>query len=240
MAAVVQPGYYGRPIEYPETDGKPMAETDIHRDEMADTIDALKYRYLAEVDVYVAGNLLIYFQEGDPGQRFAPDVFVVFGVPKRKRRVYKLWEEKKAPDFVLEVTSRGTRFEDKGSKKGLCAELGVLEYFLFDPEADYLDPPLQGFRLVNGRYEPITPHPDGSVASEALGLILARENDGRLRLLDAATGERLLRPGEARQEREEALARADQEAKRAKRETERADAAEAELARLRAMLAEKK
>jgi Uma2 family endonuclease len=239
MAAMVEAGYYGRPIQYPERDGEPMAETDIHRDEMVDTIDALKHRYQLASDVYVAGNLLIYFQEGDPKQRFAPDVFVVFGVPKRKRRTYKLWEEKKAPDFVLELTSRGTRYEDKGSKKGLCAELGVSEYFLFDPEADYLDPPLQGFRLVNGRYEPIAPRPDGSLRCETLGLFLARESDGRLRLIDAATGEHLLRPEEARQEREEALARADEETRRADEETRRADAAEAELARLRAMLGER-
>jgi Uma2 family endonuclease len=63
----------------------------------------------------------------------------------------KLWEEQQVPAFVLEVTSGASRIEDKGPKKGLCAELGVREYFMFDPEADYLKPPLQGYRLADGQ-----------------------------------------------------------------------------------------
>jgi Uma2 family endonuclease len=229
-------------IEYPESDGEPMAETDIHRDEMADTIDTLKDRYADADDVYVAGNLFIYYEEGNPAARFAPDVFMVRGVPKRKRRIYKLWEEHQPPAFVLEVTSRGTRREDKGFKKELCAELRVGEYFMFDPECDYLKPPLQGYRLVQGRYESIRPAADGSVRSEALGLLLTIE-EGRLRLIDPATGARLLRPEEARRAAREADARARREAKRAQREAKRAQAAEAraataeaELVRLRALL----
>jgi Uma2 family endonuclease len=229
-------------IVYPASDGKPMAETDIHRDEMADTIDTLKDRYAAAADVYVAGNLLIYYEEGNPGARFALDVFVVRGVPKRKRRIYKLWEESRPPAFALEVTSRGTRLEDKGLKKELCAELGVDEYFLFDPEAAYLKPPLQGFRLVRGRYAPIPPAADGSLQSDALGLRLSIEK-GRLRLLDPSTGARLMRPDEARQAGRQAEARARQEARRARQEARRAQeaearatAAEAELVKLRALL----
>ena len=80
-----------------------MGETDVHRDEMADTIDILKDRYRDVAHVYVAGNLFVYYEEGDPGSRFAPDVFVIFGVPKRRRRIYKLWEEKRPPSFVLEA-----------------------------------------------------------------------------------------------------------------------------------------
>lgn len=218
----VSPIPFRYPIEYPASDGEPMAETDIHRDEMADAIDTLKDRYADADDVYVAGNLFIYYEEGNPAARFAPDVFVVRGVPKKKRRVYKLWEEHLPPAFVLEVTSRGTRLEDKGLKKELCAELGVEEYFLFDPEGETLKPPLQGHRLVEGRYEIILPAlDDGSVYSDVLGLRLKSE-EGRLRLIDAETGARLLRPDEAR---------------RAAREAEaRAAATEAELARLRALL----
>jgi Uma2 family endonuclease len=238
-----------REIEYPASDGEPMAETDIHRDEMADAIDTLKDRYAGAEDVYVAGNLFIYYEEGNPAARFAPDVFVVRGVPKRKRRIYKLWEENQPPAFVLEVTSRGTRREDKGFKKELCAELRVNEYFLFDPEGDYLKPPLQGFRLVQGRYELIPPASDKGVLSEVLGLLFTIE-EGRLRLIDPATGARLLRPEEARRAAREADARAQREVKRAQREAKRAQreakralaaearaaTAEAELVRLRALL----
>jgi Uma2 family endonuclease len=229
MTAAVQPGFLN-PIEYPETDGQPMAETDLHRDEMFDALGALKHRYRSDPMAYVAGNLLIYYEEGEPASRFAPDVFVVFGVPKRRRRVYKLWQEKRAPSFVLEVTSRGTRLEDKGNKRELCAELGVPEYFLYDPEADYLKPPLQGFHLLRGAYEPIFPDAKGMLRSETLGLGLTLE-DGRLRFIDLATGAPLLHieEQEARAEQaEQARQRAEQaeqdrqQAERAKQQAEQA------------------
>jgi Uma2 family endonuclease len=246
------------PVDYPETDGKPMAETDLHRDEMADTIGLLKHRYRGAPRTYVAGNLLVYYEEGNPSACFAPDVFVVFDTHKRRRRIYKLWEEKRVPSFVLEVTSRGTRLEDKGSKRELCAELGVSEYFLFDPEADYLKPPLQGFRLQGDAYEPLAADAAGRLRSDVIGLLLTRDEEGRLRFVDPSTGERVLRVEEradreaeradheaerAKREAERAkreAARAKHEAARAKREAARAATAEAEVARLRALLEKKK
>lgn len=201
-----------------------MGETDRHIDETIDAREALKNRFRSDANAYVAGNNLIYYEEGNPAARFSPDVYVVFGVPKRKRRVYKLWEEALAPAFVLEVTSRGTRLEDKGSKKELCAELGVQDYFLFDPDGDHLKPPLQGFRLVSGSYVRSEPDAEGRIFSRALGLLVAIEQ-GRLRFIDPVTGERLLRV-------EEQVARAEQA-------EVRAQAAEAEVARLRALLEKK-
>jgi hypothetical protein len=127
------------------------------------------------------------------------------------------------------VTSRGTRLQDKGSKRELCAELGVREYFLFDPEADYLKPPLQGFRLRAGDYEPIEPDAAGQLTREELGLQLTRDAEGLLRFVDPVSGEPLLRI-------EQHAARGEREAARAEREAARADAAEAEIARLRALL----
>ena len=208
-----------------------MGETDLHIDETIDAREALKNRFRNEPSAYVAGNNLIYYEEGNSTARFSPDVYVVFGVSKRKRRVYKLWEEKRAPAFVLEVTSRGTRLEDRGNKKALCAELGVEDYFLFDPEGDYLKPPLQGFRLVSGSYAPIAPDGNGRLVSGTLGLILAVEQ-GRLRFIDPETGERLLRV-------EEQALRAEQQALRAEQAEARALAAEAEVAKLRALLEKK-
>ncbi len=218
-----------RRIEYPESDGKPIAETDRHRQEMTDAIEALADFFRDDPNVYVAGNLLLYYEEGNPSASVAPDVFVVKGIPKRERRTYKLWEEGRPPDVVIEVTSRSTRLEDLGNKRALYAMLGVREYFLFDPLAEYLEPPLQGFRLSDGDYERLEPAPDGSLFSQVLGLTLTIE-DGRLRFVDPATGERLLRPAEA-QER----ARAEAAARRAAEQ--RAAEVEAELARLRAELA---
>ena len=121
----------------------------------------------------------------------APDVFVVMGAPDHDRRAYKVWEEPKAPDFVLEITSHSTRSADQGSKRRTYASLGVAEYWRFDPTADYLDPPLRGERLVAGRYVrlQLQTAPDGSFVgrSEVLGLDLALD-EGRLRLRDPATG----------------------------------------------------
>jgi Uma2 family endonuclease len=225
-------------IDYPPRDGRPMAETDTHRDELMAAIDSLKARYADRDDVYVAGDLLIYYEEGNPRARFAPDVFVVFGVPKRRRRVYKLWEEGVAPAFVLELSSKGTWVEDAGNKKALCARFGVSEYFLFDPEADYLDPPLQGFRLLAGELRRIEPDDQGVFVSETLGLSLHLE-DLRLVLIDLQTGERLLRYEELQRARGEAEAvRGEAEAARGEAEA-RARAAEDEVARLRAELAKR-
>jgi len=236
MTAIPPPG---EAIDYPSSDGLPMGETDIHRDEMASAIFVLADRFRGQNDVYVAGNLLVYYEEGNPKARFSPDVFVIRGVPNRQRRVYKLWEEQQAPGFVLEVSSRGTWLEDFGNKKALCARLGVAEYFLYDPEADYLHPSLQGFRLDGGEYRHIRPGSGGGLRSKALGLIL-RLDGLRLRFFDAQTGARLPRPEELARAIE-ASDRARVEADRARAEADRARAeaearlaaAEAELEKLR-------
>jgi hypothetical protein len=112
--------------------------------------------------------------------------------------------------------------------------LRVSEYFLFDPTEDYLDPPLQGFRLVGGDYIPIEPIA-GRLPSQVLGLHLERDGT-RLRLFDPATGRRLLTRLEAREaaERraEEEHRRAEEERRRAEEERRRAEEAEAAQQRL--------
>jgi len=230
-------------IEYPESDGQPMAETDLHRDEMADLIAMLGARYRDAPDVYVSGNLFVYYREGDPRAVMAPDVFVVFGVPKGQRRTYKLWEEGVVPAVVIEATSRKTRREDLRDKKATCAQLGVAEYWLYDPYGEYLRPPLQAFRLEGDEYVALVPDETGGLSSAALGLTL-RLDAGLLVLTDTLTGERLIRPQQAaamveteRRGAELARRRADAEHRRAEVERRRAEAAEAELARLRAELA---
>ena len=138
-------------IEYPESDGKPVGETDVHRREILHTIETLERHFRDAPDIYVSGNLMFYYEEGNPSAVVSPDVFVVKGVRKGLRRTYKLWEEGVAPCVVIEMTSRSTRLEDKGNKRALYALLGVREYFLFDPLGEYLKPPLQGFTLVDSR-----------------------------------------------------------------------------------------
>jgi len=187
-----------------------MGETDIHIAQILDLLFALSQYFRNEPHVYVAADLLLYYVEGDPKEFVVPDVFVVRGAPKGERRIYKLWEEGRAPDVVFEITSTSTRRDDLGSKKVLYADLGVKEYFVFNPTGEDLRPPLRAFRLSGSDYQPLKE----PVFSETLGLEL-QIVDKRLRLFDPRTGKRLLTPTE------EAAAR---------------EAAEAEVERLRAEL----
>ena len=216
-------------IEYPESDGKPLGETDAHRREILEIIAMLEQYFADHADVYISGNLMFYYEEGNPGAVVSPDVFVVKGVPKRLRRTYKLWEEQHAPQVVFESSSRSTRLEDKGNKRVLYAMMGVREYFLFDPLSEYLKPPLQGFRLMGEEYIAIDQTEDGSLISQELGLRMFKD-DTFLRLIDIATEQHLLRPLQLVEAR-----RAEAEARRAAEE--RARTAEEEVARLRAELA---
>ena len=176
---------------YPSSDGLPLAENDWQLEAILDAVGALKIRFGNRPDVYVSGDLLIYYEEGNPRKSVAPDVFVVFGAADHKRNVYKLWEEPKAPDIVLEVASENTWKEDLGRKRALYAELGVREYWLFDPKDEYFDPPLQGLVLREGAYRALPALVDGgarTIRSDVLGLDL-RADRGVLRFRDPATGE---------------------------------------------------
>ena len=127
-------------VHYPESDGKPMGETDVHRDEMVREIEILR-RFFEGQCVYVSGDLLVYYRQGDPKRFVVPDVFVVKGLEPQQRRVFKLWVERQAPHVVFEVTSRKSKKTDTVTKPKLYRRLGIQEYFVFDPTQDYLDPP---------------------------------------------------------------------------------------------------
>jgi Uma2 family endonuclease len=235
-----------RTIEYPESDSRPMAETQAHGQVIVDLFHSLSRRYAEVPDVYVWFNMLLYFVQGDPRSSVAPDVFVVRGVDKHERRTYKVWEEGQAPAWVCEVTSKSTRDEDVVTKRGVYERLGVEEYFLFDPLGEYLNPRLQGYRLIRGRYQGLAPQEAGSLLSQTTGLRLVPEGK-RLRLRDAETDEPLPWPEEdavarlaAEREAEQQRRRADQEARNASQERlareaaeQRTRALEEELARLR-------
>ncbi len=215
-------------VNYPESDGQPMGETDLHRDEMVRVIELLRGFFEGQ-RVYVSGDLLVYYRQGKPKKFVVPDAFVVKGLEPTPRRIYRLWIERRVPDVIVEVTSRKTKKKDTISKPKLYRRLGVKEYFLFDPTEDYLTPPLQGHRLADDEYERIVPDAEGSLVSVELGLRLHAEQ-GHLTFYRLDTGQRLLTEREARQA--EAAAR---QAEAAARQAEAAarQAAEAEVARLR-------
>ena len=211
-------------VFYPTSDGQPMAETAIHRRCMVDVADTLELWFgkHGRDDVCVGSNNFLYYERGNPRAVVSPDVYVVVGAPAGLRDTYMLWNEPKGPDFVLEVTSASTRHNDERRKRDVYAALGVREYFLYDPRAEYLAPPLQGFRLHEGAYRAmpavtVLSNRGVSIASEVLGLELREEREERwVRLRDPATGEVLL---------------THEESERARGEAERARAEEAALRR---------
>ena len=192
-------------IEYPCSDGQPMAETQLHGASMAYVNYALK-RWFGKggrSDVHVGMNSFLYYEQGNPRAVVAPEYL---------RDTYLLWNEPKGPDFVLEVTSASTRRDDERRKRGVYASLGVSEYFLYDPRAEYLTPPLQGWRLRGESYElmpavTVLPGRGTVVTSEVLGLEFRDEREERMvRLRDPTTGQNLLTYEEAERAREEEVA----------------------------------
>ncbi len=226
-----------REIDYPVSDGKPMAETDKHFDLMVYTKTALQVRHADQPDVYVSGNNFLYYQEGAPKKRVSPDCYVVFGVPNHQRDSYMSWREGgKLPSVVFEFTSAKTSSDDVNIKRPLYENvLRVDEYFLFDPTGDYLNPRLQGFRLIDGRYQAI-PLENGRMRSEQLGLDLVQQGE-TMRLFDPRRGEFLLDILEAMQRIAMEEQRAAEADRRAEAEAQSRAEAEADNARLRAQLA---
>ena len=203
-------------IEYPESDGQPSGETDFHFTTIILLVQALR-DYFAEQPVYVAGDLMFYYEQGNPHAVKAPDVLVVKGISKHKRRIYKLWEEQAVPCTLFEITSQQTGSADLTTKYQLYERLGIKEYFLFDPLGEYLQPNLQGFTLVKGHYQALPLSAEGELVSWELGLILRPQGD-LLRLVDSYTGQM--------------LATSKEYARRVESETQRADLAEAKIIEL--------
>ncbi len=179
----------GTEVEYPDSDGKPVAETPLHRDNLLSLVHVIRRHLATDPNTYVSGNMFLYYVPGDKRRHVSPDVFVARGVPPEPdpgRRVYLTWREGKGPDLVIEVTSPSTRREDLRYKFALYRDtLRVREYFLFDPYGEYLDPPLRGYRRVDGQYVEIEPV-HCRLPSEVTGLHL-EGGEPMLRLYDPET-----------------------------------------------------
>ena len=110
-------------------------------------------------DAWVCSDINIYYQQGNPRVVVAPDVAVAFGVNKaavENNPTYKVWEAGAVPVFALEIASHTTYKRDLREKPSTFADLGVAEYWRLDPTGgDYLGTPLAGERRRNGRWEPI-------------------------------------------------------------------------------------
>ena len=155
---------------YPESDGKPMADTDLHLYWIKRVQDMIETFLSQNPEAYISGNIMMYDREGPARTAVSPDIFVAFGLGKKFRRTYKVWEEGKPPDFVMEFSSRRTYRNNLAEKRAHYARMNIPEYFLYDPDRRYLPSPLMGFRLVEGAYVEIAPDADGGIPSEILGI----------------------------------------------------------------------
>jgi Uma2 family endonuclease len=225
-------------VVYPSSDGEPLAETSVHVDAIIHAVIALR-NYLEGQQAIVLADQFLYYVQGFPKFRVAPDVMVVFNVPSGARDNYKVWEEGQVPAVIFEMTSAGTQNRDEGVKKDLYESLDIPEYWQFDPKGEWIPEKLRGFRLQEGLYVPIA---DGR--SEPLGLRLVVE-EALIGFYREDTGEKLLASEELvvalRQEtlaRQEAEALLEQERERAEQERERAEQERERAERLAAKLRE--
>ncbi|WP_354636072.1 Uma2 family endonuclease [Planktothricoides raciborskii] len=225
-------------IIYPSSDGKPVAETYDHLYAILITLEVLR-QYLTGQQATVLGNQFLYYSQGFPKLRIAPDVMVIFNVQPGGRDNYKIWEEGQVLAVIFEITSPGTKDQDLISKKDLYAQLEVKEYWLFDPKGQWITEKLQGYRLRGETYELITDN-----LSEPLQLRLAVE-DKLIGFYRLDTGEKLLIPSELATALEQAQAQAEQERQLAENERQRAETErqqreeiEAQLARYRQQFGE--
>ncbi|MEH2323734.1 MAG: Uma2 family endonuclease [Nostoc sp.] len=203
---------------------EPPLESDLHREQIDLLIRILKLWWRERQDFYASGNLTIYYS---PNQKKSehfrgPDFFVVLGTEKKDRKSWVVWQEDgKYPNVIVEILSSSTTAVDKGLKKQIYQDtFRTPDYFWFDP----VTMELQGFHLVDGKYQEIQVTTDGRLWSQQLELYL-RVYEGKLRFF-TTENELILSSEELAQ----------QERLRAEQAEERAQRAEQEIARLREVL----
>jgi Uma2 family endonuclease len=126
-------------IEYPDSDGKRMADGTKQARWMTLLFGNLCSLFREAADVFIAIDLLWYAVRGHPESRQGPDVFVVFGRPKGDRGSYRQWEEGGVPvTVVFEILSPSSTVQEMTDKFAFYEEHGVEEYYLYDPERNRL------------------------------------------------------------------------------------------------------
>ena len=199
---------------------EPPLETDLHLRQMILLIQCLEWWWRNRNDIYVAGNLTIYYS---PRQRKSedfrgPDFFVVLGTERKPRKSWVVWEEDgKYPNVIIEVLSDTTAATDKDLKKQIYQDIfRTPDYFWFDPNTMEF----AGFHSVDGEYQLLEPNPQGWLWSQQLGLYLGVYQEN-LRFY-TPEGELVPTPEEVAQ----------QETQRAEQEKQRSDRLAAKLREL--------
>jgi Uma2 family endonuclease len=228
-------------IFYPSEDGEPLAETSVHADAIIATVAVLR-NYLAENfserSPVVLADQFLYYANGFPRLRVAPDVMVILDIPQQPYD--KIWETGKIPSIIFEMTSESTQAHDQLKKRELYESIGVLEYWLFDPKGEWIPEKLRGYRrqanLPEKEEDSLVYEAIADGLSQVLGLRLEVEGS-LINFYRQDNGEKLLIPSELFAALQAQTQRAADAQQRAESAEERARLAELEAQNLRDRLA---
>ncbi|MBI4703511.1 MAG: Uma2 family endonuclease [Deltaproteobacteria bacterium] len=194
-------------------------------------------RWLTErgIVALVGADQFIYYQQFDPHQRFAPDIYVLPGVPPETRvRAWKTWETGIVPSFALEIASDEWE-KDYVEAPRRCAAARIGELVVFDPSWGerpggvgvrwqlFRQPERGGLRRIEATNEP-------AIRSRVLGCWLRVVGAGSATRIRIGVGPRGASLVATSEEAERAARQAERAAKQAQ-EAERA-AKERALARV--------
>jgi Uma2 family endonuclease len=234
-AVILDPTAHPAPdIFYPSSDGELLAESYDHLYVIMTTL-AMLLAHLKGQQATVLADQFLYYAQGFPRLRVAPDVMVIFNVAPGGRDNYKIWEEGQVPSVIFEMTSPSTQSKDDAEKKNLYESLGVTEYWQFDPRGEWIPEKLRGFRLQGDPdpiYVPITNN-----QSAELQLQLEVE-DKIIAFYRLDNGVRLLPIEELNIALEEQSIALEQQRKLIEQETQRADRATQRVQELEAQIAQ--
>ncbi len=228
-----QPAPAPRPVVYPDSDGEPTSDNTLQET----WISRMRGGFgVACPDAFVAGDLLWYYQEGDPTKRVGPDVMVVYGRPRGDRGSYMQWvEDGVVPQVVVEVWSPGNSFAEQTKKLRLYERLGVEEFIAYDPDRNTF----AAFEREGGKLEVVavkepwvSPRTGCRFVPGEDGLRAYRPDGEPFRSVEESERHAL----EIASRAAENAARADENAARADENAARADENAAKAARLEAQL----
>jgi len=180
----------GEEIFYAETDESIMPEGITHFLLSVRLTATLLAHFADRRDAKIFGDLMFYYEKGNPGKFVSPDLMICFGMETMPSRVYKLWEEKIVPSVIVELASESTWDKDLTTKFALYERLGVKEYYIFDVEYKCLREPLMAYHRRDDEFVKVE-IAQGRVFSSELGLELVDTGE-TLRLFNPATGQFLM------------------------------------------------
>ncbi|TVU52221.1 MAG: Uma2 family endonuclease [Arthrospira sp. PLM2.Bin9] len=219
-------------VIYPDSDGNPMAENTRQFRWIVVIKENLEILFDDAPNVFVAGDLLWYPEEGNNKLRQAPDIMVAIGRPKGDRGSYKQWEEGNIPpQVVFEILSPGNRLKEMVKKQQFYDRYGVEEYYIFDP--DRVD--FNGWlRNQDGSLELIEQAENWTSPRLGIRFELQEEQFTIYR----PDGQRFLTPTELAKQAQQQRQEAEQQRQEAEQQRQRAESAEARLQELEARLRE--